>query len=255
MSWVKLDTGIFRNPKVVTIGADAKLLYIAGICYAGDNLTDGLIPNNAIPILGAEANVKNTKRATAELVAAGLWIPFAAGFEVHDYLKHNSRSHDVQSKRDAAKERMQQARSQYVRENKARTNDEQNAKFAKSSPSIEGRRKKVEQEKETIAAKPPAPLPENGPSQQIVKAFCDAIGIERPVNYSKSVGQAKQLAVAGITAEQIPDIVSWLRDQKWVNGAIDLGLIVNQADKWQAASKPVSRDGQSREARDGILVY
>jgi hypothetical protein len=95
------------------------------------------------------------------------------------------------------------------------------------------------------AAAPPEPadpppaggavLPDRGAAQQIVKAFCTAVGIERPVSYGKAAGQARQLAAAGITAEQIPDIVAWLREQDWVGGAIDLGLIVNQADKWQAA--------------------
>lgn len=78
------------------------------------------------------------------------------------------------------------------------------------------------------------PLPENGPAQQIVKAYCDAIGVERPVNYGKAVGQAKQLADAGITPLDIPQIVKWLQGQKWVDGAVDLGLVLNQADKWQA---------------------
>ena len=83
------------------------------------------------------------------------------------------------------------------------------------------------------------PLPENGPAQQIVKAYCAAIGIERPVNYGKAVGQAKQLADAGITPLEIPQIVKWLQGQKWVDGAVDLGLVLNQADKWQAVkNKP-----------------
>ena len=90
----------------------------------------------------------------------------------------------------------------------------------------------------------PKPLPENGPAQQIVKAFCHAVNIERPAAYRKAVGQAQQLANAGIQPTDIPVMVAWLRQQSWVNGAIDLGLILSQADKWQASRsqpEPVKR--------------
>ena len=145
MAWVKLDTGIFRNPKVVTVSADAKLLYVAGICYAGDNLTDGLIPAHALPILGAESAIRNVKRPTAELVNAGLWIARDGVYEVHDYLDHNSRSGDVQAKRDAARDRMQRNRSQNVRANKMRSSQE-------VRPTKEDRSKK----KEITPSSPPS---------------------------------------------------------------------------------------------------
>lgn len=83
--------------------------------------------------------------------------------------------------------------------------------------------------------KEPKPLPENGPAQRIVKAYCEAVGIEKPVSYNKAVGQAQSLADGGITPDDIPRIVSWLRSQKWVGGGIDLGLILSQAEKWQSA--------------------
>jgi len=85
-------------------------------------------------------------------------------------------------------------------------------------------------------AKGKKPLPENGPVQQIIKSYCDAVGIEQPVSYTKAAGQAKTLARAGITAEDIPHIVTWLRSQTWIKSGIDLGLIVSQAEKWRTAN-------------------
>lgn len=76
-------------------------------------------------------------------------------------------------------------------------------------------------------------LPENGPAQQIVKAYCKTVDIEKPVNYRKSVGQAQQLADAGITPEQIPEIIEWIRStQKWING-VDFSTVVSMSERWQ----------------------
>lgn len=80
------------------------------------------------------------------------------------------------------------------------------------------------------------PLPTNGAAQQIVKAFCEAVGIPQPGNYSKAVGQAQQLVKAGLTPEQVPEIVGWLfSDSFWAAKGIDMGTVLSQYDKWRAA--------------------
>lgn len=53
MAWVKLDDGFFRNPKVVSVGKDAKFLYVAALCYCGANITDGRIPAGALRLIAA----------------------------------------------------------------------------------------------------------------------------------------------------------------------------------------------------------
>lgn len=100
MSWIKLDDQIFTHPKVVDLSKDAKLLYLAGLCYCGAQLTDGLITNGATRILLAtiEANCE----AIASLVDAGLWeTNEAGGYRVHDYLEHQSSRDEVLAVRDA----------------------------------------------------------------------------------------------------------------------------------------------------------
>lgn len=76
----------------------------------------------------------------------------------------------------------------------------------------------------------------NSEVRAIIDAYCKAVGIEQPTAYAKAAGQAKTLTKAGITAEDIPHIVTWLRSQTWIKNGIDLGLIVNQADKWRTAN-------------------
>ena len=253
MAWIKLDDGFFRNPKIVSISPESKLIYIAGLCYAGAALTDGFIPKNVVKILASEANVSAPTKRAKELVDAGLWVEDPRGYNVHDYLQHNTSASDVLAKREAARKRMEAKRagsSQEVRANTERTSQEVREPETEAETEVEknigadapvappdGTLRDIKGGRKT--APKAKPLPENGPAQQIVKAYCAAIGIERPVNYGKAVGQAKQLADAGITPMEIPQIVKWLQGQKWVDGAVDLGLVLNQADKWQAVkNKP-----------------
>lgn len=79
------------------------------------------------------------------------------------------------------------------------------------------------------------PLPENGQAQQIVAEFCRVSGIERPAMYPKAVGQAGQLVKAGITPDDIAPLYAFVLS--WSDSA-DLGLLLNQVDKWR-----ISRNG------------
>ena len=271
MGWVKLDDGFFNNRKIVTASKDAKLLYLAAICHAGATDSDGELPLPALTILAAQTGVRAPAKVAQELVDAGLWHKEKTMFTIHDYLEHNTSASERDAKREAARLRMNRRRSLEqnddgspdVRANTSRTSREQNEMFAERS---HGRARPAEAEAEAEeltpktsqvlneslqtpqqADKPPeagaqaksngrsADLPDNGPAQRIVKAFCETMGIDRPVNYAKSVGNAKTLVNAKITPEHIPDIVHWLQGQAWVNGAIDLSLVVNQADKWRAS--------------------
>lgn len=242
MAWVKLDTGIFRNPKVVTVGADAKLLYVAGICYAGDNLTDGLIPANALPILAAEATIRNVKKATAELVNAGLWVTSDTGFEVHDYLEHNSRSGDVQAKRDAARERMQRNRSQNVRANKSRSSQE-----VRPTKEIE-----IETEEEIVGDKSPTP-----PAREKKTA----VRIDYPVEFESfwqvypsghGVKKAtyehwKRIAPDAALAQTIVDAVhGWMQSDKWRRGFVMDAENFLKRQAWDSVPPPQSATNITR---------
>lgn len=119
MAWVKLDDGFFRNPKIVAISPESKLIYLAGLCYAGAALTDGFIPENAVKMLASDANVASPQKRAKELVDAGLWVKNPRGYSVHDYLEHNSSASDVLAKREDARKRMQAKRAGSSREVRA----------------------------------------------------------------------------------------------------------------------------------------
>ncbi len=93
---------------------------------------------------------------------------------------------------------------------------------------------------------PKKPLPANGAAQQIVKAFCEAAGLEQPANYRKAVGQAAQIAKAGVTPEQIPDLYAFVVG--WAGGA-DLGTLLNQIDRWRSSKKPSANGAMPPEIK------
>ena len=101
MPYVKVDTSVPRHRKFVKAGPAPSWLWLCGNCYCQDGLTDGFIPEDALPYMG----VKNAKQLAAHLVKAGLWDITDGGWLVHDYLKHNKRASEVrriqEERRDA----------------------------------------------------------------------------------------------------------------------------------------------------------
>jgi general stress protein YciG len=82
-TYVKLHGGFFRNRKARAVGKDGRELYLAGLCYAGDALTDGIIPKNILALVALEAEVKPT--TAKKLVDNGMWIDEGDHYRIHDY--------------------------------------------------------------------------------------------------------------------------------------------------------------------------
>jgi len=71
MPWIRLDDQFFANPKVVELGKDAKLVYLAALTYCGSQLTAGVIKAGAVRMVAAMVDAE--RECVAELVDAGLW--------------------------------------------------------------------------------------------------------------------------------------------------------------------------------------
>lgn len=91
-TYVKLDDDLPGNAKVRQVSAEARWVYVASICYAGHNLTDGFIPDGALTL------IDGSRRIATALVSAGLWEKASGGWKVHDYERHN-RTKDVALRR------------------------------------------------------------------------------------------------------------------------------------------------------------
>jgi hypothetical protein len=103
--WIKLDDGFATHPKILEAGILAQAIQVRAICYAHQNLTDGLIPFNAVPLLLTGLEHIGIETATSELAAFGmdaeevdwpahmqthgLWEVTERGYLIHNYLKWN----------------------------------------------------------------------------------------------------------------------------------------------------------------------
>src|SRR5688500_15573898 len=110
MGWIKLDDNFFSNRKIISLSKEAKLLHLAGLCYAGANLSDGVVPLGALRMIAAQASVTAPQKLIVELKKAGLWRDHETGYIIHDYLKHNTSLAEVEAKREAARIRMEKKR-------------------------------------------------------------------------------------------------------------------------------------------------
>lgn len=108
MTWVRLDDGFVRHPRMVAAGLHGRALFIAGLCYCGAHLTDGRIPKAVLPVLAAEAGVKPS--TWKKLVEVGSWVDHGDNLEVHDYLVYNPSRAKVTTDREAGAERQRRSR-------------------------------------------------------------------------------------------------------------------------------------------------
>ena len=49
--WTPLAVDFFADPTIRKVGRDAALLYVAGLCYCQEHLTDGVIPDGSVGLL------------------------------------------------------------------------------------------------------------------------------------------------------------------------------------------------------------
>lgn len=120
MTYAQLDDEFFRHPKARAAGKDGRVLYLAGLCYAANQLTDGYIPRAALPVVAAEAEVRST--VARRLVDVGLWHgeghdckvcpqPPGVGWVIHGYLDWQTSRAEVEEKRAKWRDKKQGWRS------------------------------------------------------------------------------------------------------------------------------------------------
>jgi hypothetical protein len=92
------------NPKIMSVGAEAKLLHLFGIVHCSKNLTDGFVSEKIAPTLGRFAGIGDYDTAVVQLVEAGLWDETEGGYNVHDYLEYNYSKAEIETLREERKE-------------------------------------------------------------------------------------------------------------------------------------------------------
>ena len=105
MSWVKLDDRVWSHRKFAKLSGEASRLWMFALCWANAPGTDGMVPEECLPML------RGTSKQARELVATGLWHDHEGGWKIHDYLDYQPGSGRVAEDKKANRERVQRHRS------------------------------------------------------------------------------------------------------------------------------------------------
>jgi len=99
VTWIKLDDTLPNNPKILPLSDKAFRLYIEGLCYANQYLTDGFLAQ-------AVVNRLDSGNASNELIVATLWLQTDGGVQIHDYCEHQTSRKTVEEKREQVRNRV-----------------------------------------------------------------------------------------------------------------------------------------------------
>ena len=99
MTWIKIDDTLPNNPKILPLSDGAFRLYIEGLCYANQYLTDGFLTDAVLKRLDSSNNRQ-------ELIDSCLWIECLDGMQINDYTEHQTSKADVEEKRKQSRDRV-----------------------------------------------------------------------------------------------------------------------------------------------------
>jgi len=111
VTWIKLDDKMADHPKFYALGDDYEAglaVYVAGLCFCGAHLTDGVIPK-----VRAHTLTPSARRLAPKLVEIGLWHDNGDGYRVHDFLDYNPPREKVMAEREATRERVAKWREEH----------------------------------------------------------------------------------------------------------------------------------------------
>jgi hypothetical protein len=245
MTWVKIDDQFPDHPKIERAGPEAAWLYVAGLCYCAQYLTDGLIPKTRVPRLTAHAD---GERLADRLVDAGLWEDRGEDYEVHDYLDFQPSGEEARARKRELSEKRAEAGKRGAEARWNGKHGKPDGKEPSPLPSplpsdVDGKRH----------GKPMAPSPSPSPSQIPTSTDLDHSPASPTPGpdlftdefwpaYPRKVGKPKALAawksatkrtdpaviVAGLEAwlpyweakgepEFIPHPTTWLNQERWAD--------------------------------------
>jgi hypothetical protein len=97
LTWIKLDDKAPRHPKIAGLSDRAFRWWVRGLCYASEFLTDGLLP--------FEFTRDIPQSCINEFRDRRLWVLGDLGWQIHDYMDHQTARADVQREREKTRDR------------------------------------------------------------------------------------------------------------------------------------------------------
>lgn len=110
--WVKVMNALRSHPKVLAVSAEACWLYVCGLCWCNEHLTDGVIPEHVLAVIAP--NVRQPTKKATELVDARLWHEIEGAYIVHGYLEVQNSAERVADARAKDAERKARQRDRKV---------------------------------------------------------------------------------------------------------------------------------------------
>lgn len=98
MAYIQVEASVRTHRKFLKAGPAASWLWLCGVGYCQDGLTDGFIPFEAIDYLGVKP--ATARKLKSKLVDVGLWVDVPGGWRVHDYLKSNRSAAEIRATKD-----------------------------------------------------------------------------------------------------------------------------------------------------------
>ena len=124
-----LDDRLLTHPKLLKAGqrlgqdgsGKALYLYLWGIAYAKQHLTDGFIPFNVISSCGVISESGSVAKVLADR-SVRLWRKVYGGYQIHDFHKYNPSANEEKEKRESARQRMAKWRAAKAKARQATCN-------------------------------------------------------------------------------------------------------------------------------------
>lgn len=112
MAWIKIDDSFPDHPKIISLSDLAFRLHIHALCYCGKFLTDGFISYQWVNMRLRDNEA--IEKPSDELEEMGLWIREEKGWQIHDYLTHQTSKEQVEVKRASLRERQKRYRDKHA---------------------------------------------------------------------------------------------------------------------------------------------
>lgn len=136
--YIHLETTVATDPKLLAAGNDAFALYIRGLCWSKEQLTDGFIPHEILCVICARTRRRND--AIRALTLHKLWVEVAGGFTIPDnkWAKYQTTKAEVEAIRTAnrarkTKERQRKREAESQVQNNTEHASEKNGEHAYSA--------------------------------------------------------------------------------------------------------------------------
>lgn len=114
MPWARFEDRFPSNRKIRKLDDAAFRLYVSAICWSAENLTDGVVEVDDLPLV---SDVKQPSDSVQTLVRLGLWEVRqpsdeggSEGWFIHDYFEYNPTAEQVRAERALKTARQQRWR-------------------------------------------------------------------------------------------------------------------------------------------------